>query len=262
MKARRTFLYVDEGSDAFVADCLERALTDAGGCVARVKAATLLTGDSWHDDADIIAFPGGADRPYANKLDGAGNASIRRFVEGGGRFLGVCAGAYYACSRIDFTGAEYAVKSPRELGFFPGTAIGSLPELASPYRTSDLNCASAARLHWAGGETHALYWGGCAFVADKDATGVSVLARYADLPADRDIAAVACQVGAGRAVLVGVHLETRGVDFDGERFSYPQGGENRPAAIARFLTLAEDSRRTLFDFLMEALLSAREGEAR
>ena len=39
-----------------------------------------------------IVFPGGRDSPYHDKLKGPGNKLIRRFVESGGWYLGLCAG--------------------------------------------------------------------------------------------------------------------------------------------------------------------------
>lgn len=50
--------------------------------------------------AHIVA--GGADLAYCAQLNGAGNAVIRRYVSSGGAYLGLCAGAYYACRRVEF----------------------------------------------------------------------------------------------------------------------------------------------------------------
>ena len=47
-------------------------------------------------------MPGGADRPYCAALNGEGNRRIRAFVEAGGAYLGLCAGAYYASQRVEF----------------------------------------------------------------------------------------------------------------------------------------------------------------
>lgn len=48
-------------------------------------------------------------------------------MEGGGTYLGFCAGAYYACSTVQFEmGTSLEVKGQRELAFFPGVAVGSV----------------------------------------------------------------------------------------------------------------------------------------
>jgi glutamine amidotransferase-like uncharacterized protein len=48
------------------------------------------------------------------------------YVRAGGAYLGLCAGAYYACSRVEFEpGGPLEVVGNRELGFFPGVAAGA-----------------------------------------------------------------------------------------------------------------------------------------
>ena len=49
------------------------------------------------------------------------------YVNGGGSYLGLCAGAYYACARVEFEmGSELEVVGERELAFFPGIGRGSV----------------------------------------------------------------------------------------------------------------------------------------
>jgi biotin--protein ligase len=76
----------------------------------------------------MLVMPGGADLPYCRHLNGAGNQLISNFVKvQGGAYLGLCAGAYYGCSRVEFeVGSEIEVVGDRELGFYPGTARGSI----------------------------------------------------------------------------------------------------------------------------------------
>lgn len=203
----QVLLLDDVGCGPFVTGCLAAAL---GSNVVRVGLDTLVRGDF---DANVLAFPGGADRPWLEPLAAEGNANIRRFVESGGTFLGVCAGAYYACRGIDFDGVGLRTRAARELDFFPGTGVGPLVELAPRDAEDEVACALAARITHAGGEFHALYWGGCRFAADEGATGVEVLARYADLPDDADVAAVRVRIGRGQAILTGFHAEVSRQDF-------------------------------------------------
>ena len=71
-------------------------------------------------------MPGGADLPFCKLLNGRGNDLIRRYVEGGGAYLGLCAGGYYGSSRCEFElGSALEVVGLRELGFFPGIARGA-----------------------------------------------------------------------------------------------------------------------------------------
>jgi len=94
--------------------------------VQLISAADLLEG-SWTDGCVMLAVPGGADLPYCRELNGRGNQVIRDFVEGGGSYLGLCAGAYYASSRVEFEiGTQMEVAGPRELSFFPGVSAFNL----------------------------------------------------------------------------------------------------------------------------------------
>ena len=250
--ARPILIYSDEGADPFCAGCLMVACRELHGAAEAIDAAMLLAG-RWRDRCAALAFPGGADRPYAQKLNGRGNALIREYVEGGGRYLGVCAGAYYGCRRIDFTGADFAVREERELGFFPGIAMGSLSELAPPYRVQDLACAAAVDVETPAGPVTALYWGGCCFQPDANAADFEVLARYAALPPDRNIAAVHLRVGEGTAVLAGVHAEIGGEDLDRHRAEYAMADEPRLDEQIRLLRRRDNLRRALLRSILGAL---------
>lgn len=254
MSRRTIYVYVDDGADPFCAACLMRALHDVHGHAEMIDAPDLLAG-GWEQTCDALAFPGGADRPYAEKLDGRGNQLIRDYVEDGGRFLGVCAGAYYACRRIDFLGEDLSLKKDRELGFFPGTAVGSLGELAAPYRVHDLRCAAAVELGTPLGPATVLYWGGCRFQPDPNPLAAEVLARYTALPPGRDIAAVRTHVGRGRAVLVGVHAEIRGEDFDRHRHEYPDPDARHVRETVAALYEGDADRSQFFSELVQALFS-------
>ncbi|CAL8470467.1 g10009 [Coccomyxa elongata] len=92
--------------------------------VAQIGPEELLAGE-WQDGCLMLVMPGGADLPYCRQLNGRGNRLIREYVEAGNAYLGLCAGAYYACSFVEFAlGTRLEVRGPRELAFFPGVAVG------------------------------------------------------------------------------------------------------------------------------------------
>lgn len=94
--------------------------------VVTINAGELLAG-GWQARTALLVMPGGADLPYCKHLNGTGNAHIRDFVATGGSYLGICAGAYYACARIEFEpGGTMEVVGDRELRFFPGAARGAV----------------------------------------------------------------------------------------------------------------------------------------
>lgn len=51
---------------------------------------------------DIVVFSGGSGSAQAKAIGEAGRRNVRAFVEGGGGYLGICAGAYLACAGFDW----------------------------------------------------------------------------------------------------------------------------------------------------------------
>lgn len=157
------------------------------------------------DTALLFVMPGGADLYYCEKLNGAGNAAIRTWVEGGGTYLGICAGAYYACARLQWAQGEHEISGNRELGFFSGTATGPVYSLIE---NSDITHSwlAAPALQWNDGttrlETIVCYEAGPVFSEG----GATVLARYTGL-SGAPPAIIECSVGKGRAILSSPHLE-------------------------------------------------------
>lgn len=197
---RNIVIYQDEGVGPFSLSCLQGFFKNDG--VRLVNADAVIAGTAF-DEADLFAIPGGADKPYARKLDGKGNTNIRSFVERGGTYLGVCAGAYYACKDIAFhKGREDEICADRELALIDATAIGSLPELA-PFYNDTLHSANVIDILAGGKSIPTFYYGGCKFdLRDPD---VKILAQY-DI-AGRPPAIVQKKVNKGRVLLSGVHFE-------------------------------------------------------
>lgn len=184
--------------------------------VQLVSPKSLRT-DPWPASTALLVFPGGRDLPYQYDLAGVANTRIREWVQSGGRYLGFCAGAYYASSRVEFEqGTELEVVGNRELGFFPGVCRGTIfpgfeyeTEAGAREVKIELN-RTAWRDHWSQspGEVAVWYNGGGAFIlsADIDPNLVSPLGAYSELP-NKPVAGVSCIVGRGKAVLWAVHPE-------------------------------------------------------
>lgn len=77
-----------------------------------ISPTEIRDGGRLHDEGNLLCIPGGQDIPYSFELSGEGNRQIRKFVENGGRFLGICAGAYFASGEIDFSGSNGAEPFP------------------------------------------------------------------------------------------------------------------------------------------------------
>jgi glutamine amidotransferase-like uncharacterized protein len=253
---RYVAVYHDEGTGEYSRGCLTFALTEAFSGRARVRriyADELAAGDAWHAHTALLAIPGGAASPYAAKLDGAGNASIARYLEAGGRLLAVCAGAYYVSARISFEAeSPGAIITAPELSLFAGTARGSLHALAEPYSLTHLRCAAVARVysHALQRELPALYWGGPELIPDAGAEYTKLLEYSGDHHA---LAAVRVQVGRGAAVLTGVHAEISGAMFANEVSRYGDDSFEHGMRVCETLQRVEHERRELFESLLEAL---------
>ncbi|MGL4393645.1 MAG: BPL-N domain-containing protein [Brevinema sp.] len=170
-----------------------------------VNSDTIL---DYLDKSSLLVIGGGADLPYAEKLNGTKNLAIKNHIRLGGAYLGICAGAYYACSSINFTGDGYEIHQDRELSLFEGVGVGSLPELTGGHYFSESSLAkSVVTLN---NQESFYYHGGCAF--DK-LNGVEILASYQD---NLKPAIIRGKFGEGRFLLSGVHFEvtkTRYEDF-------------------------------------------------
>ncbi len=189
-------------------------------------------------DVAVFVLPGGADVYYVEKLEGEGNRQIRSYVESGGRYLGICGGAYYAARSIAYAkGSAHEVAGPRALGFFPGLAVGPVGESAPLDREGFPPPRILGLLDPMSPEpiAAAVYWGGPAFVTHDPVSEigpvVEVLARYDTPETDRPLPAIVrCAVGRGRAVLCGIHPEITPNDL--ENMDYACEDTSRPFARA------------------------------
>jgi biotin--protein ligase len=151
---------------------------------------------------------------YAGSLSATGEQKIREFVHAGGGYLGICGGAYFAASRVEW----FDFKLPMEsLSLFPGSARGPLMRvglfagISKIRRIMEEHPLSPA----VPDSTRMVYWRGPALIPDKDAN-ITVLAVYekVNLPA-----VLAFEYGRGRVFLIGTHPEfAEGDEADGLTF--------------------------------------------
>lgn len=192
----------------------------------------VLVKQAWLQTTSLLIMPGGADRPYLEKLSGKGNENIRAYVNGGGKFLGICAGAYYAGDRLEFAKGdpELEVTGERELKFFPGLISG--PTYAG-YDHRDINIHAgtrAAKLYWnleqpfgINKEFYIFYNGGGSFVDAEKYSTIQILARYSpEVPGDtvEPAAIIECSISKGTAILSGLHFEWRPETLDDKSEQY------------------------------------------
>jgi glutamine amidotransferase-like uncharacterized protein len=179
---------------------------------------------------DIRAFvmPGGASRYVADKLDGEGNALIRRYVEQGGVYIGICAGAYYACRRTEWLqDQDNAICVDNELNFFSGIAQGPIAAFTRHDLERDYSAACTTLKTSNGLSFKTLYRGGPLFKPDALAD-FTTLASYMDLPG-LPPAVITGMIGNGRYILSSPHIEYNDMQLNLAQFDVVA---NRQADLA------------------------------
>lgn len=152
----------------------------------------------------LFVMPGGADLYYCDQLNGKGNALIRAYVENGGTYLGICAGAYYGAKSILWAkGTSQEITGPRELSFCDAIATGPVSSLIEDGDV-EKNWDAVTTLSFDGKEFSVLYKGGCVFSEPEDEA--TVLGSYSDLDGQPP-AILHTPIGQGHAILSSPHIE-------------------------------------------------------
>lgn len=206
MFGSNVLVYNDEGVDQTGLQWTLTFFKNRGDDVSAGNADFLINDTTWIYQYNTLIIPGGADRPYYKNLKGTGCDNIKKFVKNGGTYIGICAGGYFGCQKIEFAkGTELEICEDRELGFFPGVARG--PMLKQYVYNSDEG-ASAAKIRSSidGSIFYAYHNGGSTFILDGiDTDDVAVLAEYVDT--ENMPAVIKCKYGNGTAILCGIHFE-------------------------------------------------------
>jgi glutamine amidotransferase-like uncharacterized protein len=218
MPKPKILTYIDAGTSdgtSRVMRAIAQQLVPAAYEIQAVMADDLRHDATLFDDAVLFVMPGGADLPFCEALNGAPNKRIRRFVEEGGVYLGICAGAYYACKELAFNaGTDGAICGARELSLVDALAVGPLPQLtagiaydATPRSTAAVEIRTTDRLTATPVSLYAHYHGGCRFeLGESTSHAAQILAVYTGIEGAPP-AIVSSRVSNGRAILTGVHLE-------------------------------------------------------
>lgn len=204
---------------------------------------------TWQLDTRLLIFPGGRDLPYCNALQGEANQKIIDFVQSGGKFLGICAGAYYGSREVKFEiEGPLEVVGKRELQFFPGTAYGPAYGLrkfcyendsGAQIATLNLQLKNSLSISLA-----AYFNGGCFFVEAKNYKNISTICTYTDIEGTPS-AIIQCRVGKGKAILSGVHPEYSGYHLKSHLYF-----DNKQLDLLKNI---ESKRRYLFQNLMQQI---------
>ncbi len=170
-----------------------------GHAQVRFCDADDIIGGALDNTVFLFVMPGGADLYYCEKLNGEGNTKIKAYVEQGGNYLGICAGAYYAVREIDWNKGEIA--GERELAFVDTKATGPIYEFL---KDNDINQSwkNVVDINIGNERYISFYSGGPVFEGEGFAT-------YSN----GQNAIVKTSIGNGKVILSSPHIEYRPKDL-------------------------------------------------
>lgn len=213
----KVIIYADNGTDRFGVNCLVQYLLDLLRGRYEVEAIRHIDVEPGYlctPENRLFIMPGGADLPFCELLEPEGTDAIRQYVEEGGTYLGICAGAYFASRKVDFEkGREYEVRGRRELRLAEVTARGVIRELESgPYDPEHITGANAVRVKWGKEMLTSYYHAGPGFVFDRPTRDTEIIATYPDAPGS-PAAVIRRRIGKGQAILCSPHFEIGAQDL-------------------------------------------------
>lgn len=169
-----------------------------------VNANEILAG-ALTDEVELFVMPGGASRYKSAKLDGPATKLIKQYVANGGRYLGICAGAYMGCETTIWAKDQpFEIVTDNELAFFAGNAEGPIEAFG---RGDNYNVTQAhiVNLTVNGQPQRSLYLGGCVF-KPRTNSNFEVIATFDDLP-NQPSAIIGGHYGQGNWLLSSTHPE-------------------------------------------------------
>lgn len=253
----KILIYNDYGTNDITR--LEKSLSDyftpAGVIIETTDAKGIVNENSLNENVLAFFMPGGRATPYIEKLKVQGNQKIREYVDNGGVYFGICAGAYYASRKVFFETdvKELSIIQECGLNLIDADAIGTLyKELnISPY-TRDFDSMAPVKVRWKEDkESHIASYHGGPYFAPMPQSPLQVLAEY-ELEGKTLPAAVMQTRGKGVAIASGLHIEDSGKDL--RRILFDLRIEKaRAETIVTALEANEPSRQALFNKLMEKI---------
>ena len=144
--------------------------------------------DNFFDDVDIVAVPGGfGDASSFDRAFKHNGGRVKRFIQDGGRYLGICMGAYWA-------GKHY---------FNILDKVDAVQYITQPRTDTRRPHAKDIKINWNGSNTTMFFYDGCALVGNGK---YDTIATYANGDA---MAIIQKNIG-----LIGCHPESEQFWYD------------------------------------------------
>ena len=180
--------------------------------IQQISSVNILK-DPWANSTALLVIPGGRDLPYVEDLSSIGTSYIRKYVENGGNYLGICAGAYFASSRVEFekNRKEYTVIGDRDLALSISVAKGSIVQDFT--YDSEQGAKTLSILNCQDESISDCYVNGSPYFEYRNEipSNESIIAYYVIPELDSKPlklpAIIQCKLGSGTAILSGPHIE-------------------------------------------------------
>lgn len=202
---KKILIYQDEGTCLSSLNAITSQLqkTLEAPFTTKLVNSNYLKTKSWEIKTFALIMGGGHCSYWETALGTSGMLKIHHFVVHGGRYLGICAGAYFAAATSIFhLAGQSQITKTRPLAFFQGTATGPLNTTSNHLSPK---AALAIKVDLLSKKGRCYYQGGCSFDITEDSPTTKILARYRT--PYQGSAIIACSLGKGKAVLCGLHPE-------------------------------------------------------
>jgi len=101
VKPVKVAVFSGKGSPKSSVDSVVHCVASIPGATATVVSAEEM-GTIDLQQFDVVVFGGGAGATQSKSIGDAGRNNVREYVRGGGGYVGICAGAYLACSNFSW----------------------------------------------------------------------------------------------------------------------------------------------------------------
>ncbi len=152
--------------------------------------------EGFFDDFDIVAFPGGiGDSDSFDRLLKHNKKAVKDFISRGGRYLGICMGAYWA-------GSHY---------FNILNGVDAVQYITRPNTDTRRPHAKAISVTWEGQQEKMFFYDGCALVGNN--SKFETIATYSN---NDPMAIIQDRIG-----LIGCHPESEKFWYDSPKYMNP-----------------------------------------